>query len=108
MFNIIKDRYLLSKATQAVKIVNHFISNTFSSNIGVFQGDVQSPILVNLYINGLLNVLICTVTILSLMIDYKLSFLLYTNYILLISATQNVLDCKILLTNRTVIVKTGI
>ena len=49
-FNIIKDMYMGGKDTLQVKVGNH-LSNKFSSNIGVKQGDCLSPVLFNFYIN---------------------------------------------------------
>lgn len=49
-YNIIKDMYLPNQNNIQVKLGNK-LSNKFSSNIGVKQGDCLSPILFNFYIN---------------------------------------------------------
>ena len=50
MYNVIKDMCISSKATMSVKLGNS-LTSTFSSDIGIYQGDILSPILFNLYIN---------------------------------------------------------
>ena len=54
LYSVIKDMYLSSKAEIAVKVENT-LTEMFKSEIGVYQGDVLSPSLFNLYINDLVN-----------------------------------------------------
>ena len=55
-YNILKDMYLNKKNNLQVKVGN-LLSQKFSSNIGIKQGDPISPILFNFYIDELKNYL---------------------------------------------------
>jgi hypothetical protein len=51
-YNLVKDMYLLQKARLCVKIGNQ-VTNSFTSNVCIHQGDVLSPNLFNIFINDL-------------------------------------------------------
>ena len=86
MFNIIKDMYISSKATLAVKIGNQ-LSQSFTSNIGVYQGDVLSPILFNMYVDDITRSFDETCDPVRLD-DAGLSCLLYADDLVLLSTTE--------------------
>ena len=101
MYNVIKDMYVNHSSRLAVKIGNS-LSDFFSSNIGVHQGDVLSPNLFNLYINDVVTALNshCDPVYLN---NYKIDCLLYADDLVLLSSSEkglqesvNVLDkyCK--------------
>ena len=85
LFNVIQSMYNDNKCR--IKFQNG-ISHEFISNCGVKQGDVLSPTLFNIYINGLVNDLDHANTQPIIIGDVKLTSLLYADDIILLSETQ--------------------
>ena len=55
-YNVIKNMYTQSKAKLSVKIGNE-LSEPFKSKVGLYQGEILSPLLFNLYINDLTQII---------------------------------------------------
>jgi exonuclease III len=92
-FDIIQSLYATNKI--AVRLENN-ISNFFTSNIGIKQGDGLSPTLFNVFINDLEQYFLDKKCDPISMIESKLSCLLYADDLLLLSESatglQNCLD----------------
>ena len=92
MYNIIKDMYTSSDAKLSVKLGNR-MTNTFTSEIRLFQGDVLSPLLFNLYINGIADMSEgCDPALLN---DCPISCLMYADDIVLTSTSEKGLQKSI-------------
>ena len=93
LFNVIKDMYIGGKATLSVKI-GHVLSGMFKSDIGVYQGDVLSPILFNMYIDDVTQQFDskCDPATIG---DMHVSSLLYADDIVLLSTTEEGLQSSV-------------
>ena len=80
-------KYLYSNLNLRVIVNSHSLSNAFSSNVGVFQGDNLSPNLFKLYINGLIDDFdhSCSPVLLG---QKHISCLLYADDLVLLSESQ--------------------
>ncbi len=86
-YTIIKDMYTRSKGNLCVKIGNE-LTNSFKSEVGLYQGDVLSPLLFNLYINDLTKYLDKSCDPVELN-NSPLSCLMYADDIVLLSKSEN-------------------
>ena len=87
LYKIIKDMYVNVKSKLSVKC-GDYLSDSFTSQIGVRQGDVLSPLLFNLYINDLVTMFNhdCNPVKLN---DQSVNCLLYADDIVLLSESQD-------------------
>ena len=92
LFNVIFSMY--QNTNCRIKFQNG-ITHAFPSTCGVKQGDVLSPILFNLYINGLIQDLNQKITDPVVVEDVTLSALLYADDIILLSETEEGLQNSI-------------
>ena len=80
-------RNMYSKITLRVKTDNG-LSSPIHSNIGVRQGDILSPLLFNIYINDLTEILSCPKSDLVSLNDHEIPCLMYADDIVLMATSQ--------------------
>lgn len=90
--NIIQDMY--SKSSVRIK-TSKGLTDTFSSNKGVRQGDALSPMLFNIYVNDIPKMLLTQPTCAPSLGDTKVPCLLYADDMILMSKTAEGLQTQL-------------